>query len=128
MLMVDQFLRVADELGWDVRMQIEKLEAFAGLCGASARLEEYLEQRDLIGSARYDLKRVRDVMLDFVTILGNHGAMNHFLRRELTLAAEARAAAEAAARDAPAVAQAPATAPAGRGWLRRWFGRGRPAA
>ncbi|WP_435103992.1 hypothetical protein [Arhodomonas sp. AD133] len=123
--MVEQFLRVADDLGWDVGDQIAKLEEFAEHFGVSGRLEEFLERRGIAGSARRDLKRVRDTLLDFVEVLGNRGAMNHFLQRELRLAAEAaaRARAEAAAQEAVREAGAGATqAVRGTGflgWLRR---------
>jgi len=128
MLTVEQFLGVADELGWDASVQIEKLEAFADLSGLTPRMEEYLERRGLVGSARWDRKRVRDVMLDFFTEAGSYGAMNRFLHRERRLAAEARAASEAAAENAATPAESVAMQTLGPlAWLRRWFGRARRA-
>ncbi|MCS4502650.1 hypothetical protein KBTX_00169 [wastewater metagenome] len=115
MFVDEQFLRVAEELGWDINSQIAKLEEFAELFGMSARLDMHLERRGVTGSARRDLKLVRNVYLEFVESMGNRGAMNHFLRNEMRLAAEAARAAEQAARETPAVPQAPAH----HGWFAR---------
>ncbi|WP_018718178.1 hypothetical protein [Arhodomonas aquaeolei] len=116
MFVDEQFLRVAEELGWDINRQVAKLEAFAEIFGTSAPMEEYLDRRGVTGSARRDLKLVRNVYLEFVESIGNRGAMNHFLRNEMRLAAEAARAAEQAARETPAVPPVPA---ARTGWFAR---------
>lgn len=116
MFVDEQFMRVAEDLGWDIGRQIAKLEEFAELFGMSAPLEEYLDRRGVTGSARRDLKLVRNVYLEFVESMGNRGAMNHFLRNEMRRAAEAARAAEQAARETPAVPPVPE---ARSGWLAR---------
>lgn len=117
--MSDQFLRVAEELGWDLEQQIQVLDDFVAGFGVSSRLDAWLAERSLGVHQRFNRTGLRDGMLRFVDELGAAGAFSHYLQRELRQAAEAAlaaAAAEQAAAAAP-VAEALAAEPPAR---RRW--------
>lgn len=106
-----QFIRIAGELGWDLEMQIAKLEEFIEVAGRGAASQEYLGSRKPQGLAR------RDALLAFVAGSGYSGAFTRFLLAQLP----ARGRAQEPAAPAPAtVPAAPAVRRAGfMAWLRR---------
>lgn len=123
--MYDQFMRVAEEVGWDLERQIDVLDEFFSGFGVSVRLDDYLAAHGLALGIRFHREALRDRLLDFVPVIGAQGALTRVLQRALRQAAEtaARERAEAAAQAAAERKVAEAGAQVGRrsllGWLRR---------
>lgn len=113
--MRDQFMRVAEELDWDVERQVQVLDDFVAGYGVSSRLDAWLAERGMGVHQRFRRAGLREAMLCFVQELGARGAFSHYLQREL------RRAAEAARQQAAAEAPAPEPAAAPVALQRRWF-------
>jgi len=122
--MDNQFMRVAEELDWDVERQIAVLDDFVAGFGVSSRLDAWLAERGMSVHQRFRRGALRDAMLCFIQQLGAAGAFSHYLQRELRRAAEAarqRAAEAEADIGAAALPAEPAPPAAGGAPARRWL-------
>ncbi len=124
--MQEQFLLIADELGWDLEAQIERLDEFVRVYGAAGRMDAELAEIGLSLRQRLHRESLRDAMLRFIARLGAQGAFSHYLHGQM------RRAREAVAPTAPTeAARSPAVTDAGerrglRRAIRRWMtARGR---
>lgn len=105
-----QFIRIAGELGWDLDMQVAKLEEFIDVAGRHVACQEFLGPRKPQGLA------LRDALLRFVAGAGYSGAFTRFMLAQLP--ARSRTTAPEAAPDPAPVEPAPRRA-GFLGWLRR---------
>lgn len=115
-----QFIRIAGELGWDLDMQIAKLEEFVSLAGRDAAWQDFIGLRRPQGAA------LRDALLQFVAESGYSGAFTRFMLSQVP--PRRRAAPEQAVPAPETLTRTPAVGrrPGLVAWLRRRVG-GRPA-
>ena len=109
--MQQQFLLIADELGWTLERQIDQLDEFVHVYGAGGRMNAELSEIGLSLQQPLHRECLRDAILRFIERLGAQGAFSHYLyvklregreARQAALVAEReRIAAEAAANDTP---------------------------
>ncbi|MEX0386354.1 hypothetical protein [Spiribacter onubensis] len=100
--MQEQFLLIADELGWDLEAQIERLDEFVRVYGAAGRMDAELAGIGLSVRQRLHRESLRDAMLNFIARLGAQGAFSHYLHGQMRRAREAVA---------PGVASEPSRSP-----------------
>ena len=97
--MQQQFLLIADELGWTLEQQIDQLDEFVHVYGAGGRMNAELAQIGLSLQQPLHRESLRDAMLRFIERLGAQGAFSHYLYVRLHEGREARRAAVAAERE-----------------------------
>jgi hypothetical protein len=72
-----QFIRIAGELGWDLDMQIAKLEEFVSVAGRDAAWQDFIGWRRPQGAG------LRDTLLQFVAASGYSGAFTRFMLSQM---------------------------------------------
>ena len=92
----EQFLLIADELGWDLETQIDRLDEFVRVYGAAGRMDAELAEIGLSLRQRLHRESLRDAILRFITRLGAQGAFSHYLHGQMRRAREAVAPAATA--------------------------------
>lgn len=97
--MQQQFLLIADELGWSLERQIDQLDEFVRVYGAGGRMNAELAEIGLSLQQRLHRESLRDAMLRFIERLGAQGAFSHYLYVRLREGREARQAAIVAERE-----------------------------